>query len=74
MRGNRSRRALLDAVDSADVLVLAFPIYVDSLPYLVTRTLDLLAEHRQQRSPAAAPRLLCITNSGSPKSHTRGPR
>jgi NADPH-dependent FMN reductase len=65
-------RQLLAALDEADMLVLASPVYVDSLPYLVTRALERIAEHR---AAAAEPRecaMLAIVNCGFPEArHTR---
>ncbi len=47
MRTQDRTQELLQAVDRADLLVLAFPLYVDSLPYLVTRALERIAAHRR---------------------------
>jgi hypothetical protein len=62
------RRALLDTVDRADILALAFPLYVDTLPFIVTRALELIAEHRHQNGKPKQQRLLCIVNCGFPES------
>jgi hypothetical protein len=56
---------LLEAVDRTDLLVLATPLYIDSLPYPVIHALDAIARHR---GPSAAPcRLVAIVNSGFPE-------
>ncbi len=60
-------RSLLQAVDEADVLVIATPLYVDSLPYLLTRCLERIAEHRQGPTPRAEVRLLALVNCGFPE-------
>lgn len=46
-----------------DLVVLAFPLYIDAMPYLVTRALEHLAAQPRGHKPALA--LLC--NSGFPE-------
>ncbi len=58
---------LLRAVDAADVFVLAFPLYVDTLPYLVTAALEQIAAHRQATKPTSQPLFLAIANCGFPE-------
>lgn len=41
-------KELYSATDAADILILAFPLYVDSLPAATTRALELIAEHRRK--------------------------
>jgi hypothetical protein len=60
---------LLQAVDAADLFVLAFPLYVDALPYLATAALERIAAHRlTQPSPTPAA-FLAIANCGFPEAH-----
>lgn len=64
-------QAMLAASDRADILVLASPLYVDSLPYLATRALELIALHRNTRVKGKRQRLLAIVNCGFPEAqHT----
>jgi hypothetical protein len=65
----KRRRELLAATERADILVLATPLYVDALPYLVVRALELIAEHRQTRPAADRQRLVSILNCGFPEAH-----
>jgi multimeric flavodoxin WrbA len=58
-------RELLDAAGRAGLIVLAFPLYVDSLPYLATKALTILAAPRVAESTPR--RLLAIVNSGFPE-------
>jgi hypothetical protein len=63
---------LLAATDRADILVLAFPLYVDSLPYLVIRAMELIAKHRMDAHRQAGgklkeQRLVAIANCGFPE-------
>lgn len=69
LASEEGHRELLAATDSADILILAFPLYVDSLPSLVIRTLESLARHRWASSPARAQRLVSIVNCGFPEAH-----
>jgi hypothetical protein len=58
-------RALAAALAEADLFVLTTPVYIDSLPYLVTRTLeDLARSARPRRSPCA---FAAIVNCGFPE-------
>jgi hypothetical protein len=58
---------LLHAVEAADVFILAFPLYVDTLPYLVTAALEQIAAHRLAAGPASQPLFLVIANCGFPE-------
>ncbi len=72
LRTEARTQELLQAVDRADLFILTFPLYVDSLPYLVTEALERIAAHRQrQSSPSASPpaSFLAIANSGFPEPH-----
>jgi hypothetical protein len=58
---------ILEAVESPDLLVLAYPVYLDSLPYLTTKTLLSIARHRQS-SPNPRPMdLMAIATCGLPE-------
>jgi multimeric flavodoxin WrbA len=60
-------RQLLSSVDHAGLILLAFPLYVDALPYLVTKALALMAAHRQADREPSVQRLVGIVNSGFPE-------
>jgi hypothetical protein len=62
------RDTLLERVDRADTIVLAFPLYVDSPPATVVRALELIEGHRARRTAGHSQRLLVIVNSGFPES------
>ena len=62
-------RAMLEAVDGCDLLALSFPLYVDCLPAVATRTLELIAAHRaapDSALPGRRQRMLAIANCGFP--------
>jgi len=67
LRAADGTRALLSATDDADIIVLAFPLYVDSLPSPLVRALELLAEHRRGMESPPRQRLLAISNCGFPE-------
>ena len=60
---------LLTAVERADLIILAFPLYNDSLPDLVLYALQLIAKHLSKRTPMQQQRLLAIANNGFPEPH-----
>lgn len=60
--------ALISAVERADMVVLAFPLYIDTLPVLVTAALEALATHRRALgSRTRHVRLAVISNNGFPE-------
>lgn len=72
VRASRARRRaaehdLVAAIDAADLFVLSTPLYVDSLPYLVTRTLERIAAHRTEATDPPAGRFAAIVNCGFPE-------
>ncbi len=62
-RSEQATEALLEAVDGAELLVLASPLYVDSLPSGVIRALELIAGRKR---PAQA-RFAAVLNCGFPE-------
>jgi hypothetical protein len=67
LSSDRSREALLRLVDSSDLLVLAFPLYADSLPSRVVAALELIAKHKRAENVPGRQRLVAIVNSGFPE-------
>lgn len=64
--------ALFDAVDDAALFVFSTPLYVDGLPYLVTRCFEHMAVRRRQDPARPAVRFLAMVNCGFPEvEHTR---
>jgi NADPH-dependent FMN reductase len=60
---------LLSAVERAGLVLLAFPLYVDALPHLMTKALTVIAAHRRTTGETAPQRLIAIVNSGFPETH-----
>ncbi len=69
LRSPAKMQALLDAVDAADLVTLAFPLYVDSLPAPVIEALERIAAHRQGRDPAHRQLFTAIANCGFPEAY-----
>lgn len=62
IRDERKLDALLDAIDSADLCVLAFPLYIDSLPAPVLSLMRSIRERRAGLPPKGA--FAAIANCG----------
>jgi multimeric flavodoxin WrbA len=58
-------QVLLEAVDRHDLIVLAAPLYIDSLPGPVMRALELIAAHRAEKPGQAV--FSAIINCGFPE-------
>jgi len=64
VRTERGIEELLAAVDRADVIALAAPLYVDSLPAPTLRALELIAAHRRAQDHERATRFVSILVCG----------
>ena len=69
LRSDKSRRRLLEAISEADIIVIVTPLYIDSLPYVVIRAMELIAKDRETKNDLQEQRLLCIVNCGFPEAH-----
>ena len=65
----QGERALLAVVDRADLLLFAFPLYIDALPFLMTKALEVIADHRQDADHRRPQRLFAIANNGFPEAY-----
>ena len=66
-------KALMAAALSADLLIFAFPLYVDHLPAPVIQTLDRLAAGRKELRTAPRARLTALVQCGFPETHQNKP-
>ncbi len=55
---------LMEAIDSADLIVLSMPLYVDSLPAPVIEALYRVAQHRDGMTSRSKPRFISLVNCG----------
>lgn len=62
MRDAEKRQAMLDAIDRADLCILAFPLYIDSLPAPVLSLMRTIRERRAGLPPKGA--FAAIANCG----------
>ena len=60
-------KAMYAAIDRADLVVLAFPLYVDSLPAPVISALEKINQHRLENRARA--KFAAISNCGFPEAH-----
>jgi len=68
MLTEKDQAEMLQAIDRSDLLVLASPLYVDSLPAPVIAALETIAEHRRTKMRKEQ-KLVAITNSGFPEAY-----
>lgn len=67
LRTAERSQELLTQIDTSDLFVLAFPLYVDSLPYLTTKAIEVIAEHRRAQASQRKPRFVALANCGFPE-------
>ncbi|WP_129628618.1 NAD(P)H-dependent oxidoreductase [Candidatus Oscillochloris fontis] len=68
MSNAEQMQELLTTLDQTDLVVLSFPLYIDSLPGPVIATLEQIAAHRRGRA-GNQQRLAAIANCGFPEAH-----
>jgi hypothetical protein len=66
-------KELFSLVGQADLVVPAFPLYIDSLPALVTKALEVLSAGGGDRMGSGTRRLFPIVNNGFPESYQNAP-
>jgi len=69
MKSNEGQEHLLSSVDHSEILILTFPLYVDSLPSLVTKVLEMIWEHRRSLEKPKKHQFVAISNNGFPEAH-----
>jgi len=60
---------LCSAVDRSDLIILAFPLYIDALPYLVTKAFEVIARHKKTSLGKKPQNIFTIINNGFPEFH-----
>ena len=61
------QKKLLSKVEEADLIILAFPLYIDCLPAGVIKALELIADYRQSMSNPKKQGFVAIINCGFPE-------
>jgi len=69
LKSDTAKDEMLSSVSKSDLIILAFPLYVDCLPYSVISMLEQIAKNRQTNSDLKKQSLLCIVNCGFPEAH-----
>jgi len=67
LRKDKTGKDMLSAVNDADLIVLAFPLYVDCLPAATIKAMELIAEHRRSAKTSRKQRFTAISNCGFPE-------
>lgn len=73
IRTKSGQDELLAASDRADIVIVAFPLYIDCLPILVGEALQVISEHRKSASDPRPQRLAVISNNGFPEAYQNHP-
>ena len=63
LQSDKGRTTLLEAVEDTDLIILSFPLYVDSLPAPVIRAMELISERHSKKNT----RFAAISNCGFPE-------
>ena len=69
LRKEKTQIELCSAVDRSDLIILAFPLYIDALPFLATKALEVIAEHKKTLQFNKPQRIFTLVNSGFPEPH-----
>jgi len=67
LKSDTGKDELMSSVNKADLIILAFPLFVDCLPYPVIRMLEHIANNRQTDGNLKKQSFLCIVNCGFPE-------
>lgn len=67
LNSDKGQSAMLELVDQSDLIILAFPLYVDSLQSKMIEALELIAQNQKGKSSQTKKKLTAIVNSGFPE-------
>ena len=67
MKSEEEQKHLFSSIERSDILILTFPLYVDSLPSLVTKVLEMISEHRESIENPRKHQFVAISNNGFPE-------
>jgi NAD(P)H-dependent FMN reductase len=73
LRSEEAIGSMQAAVEAADILLVAFPLYVDELPAPLIRAAELIAAVRALTRPEKDQRLAVIVQCGFPEAHQNRP-
>jgi multimeric flavodoxin WrbA len=69
LRKEKAQVELCSAVERSDLIILAFPLYIDALPFLVTKALEVIARHRKNLHVNKHQKIFTVINNGFPEFH-----
>jgi len=69
LKSDDKKKKLIAATNKAEIVIMAFPLYIDSLPYLVIKMMESIVENRKEKKDLLEQRLISIVNNGFPESH-----
>ncbi|MCI5223980.1 MAG: hypothetical protein D3924_15240, partial [Candidatus Electrothrix sp. AR4] len=64
--GRKGQDDLCTAVTRSDTIIIAFPLYCDTLPFLLTKAFEVIALHKEGGEPK---KILAVVNNGFPESY-----
>jgi len=67
LKQEKGQIELCTAVDRSDLIILAFPLYIDALPYLVTKAFEIITRHQNILMDKKPKRIFTIVNNGFPE-------
>src|SRR4030067_3396095 len=73
LQQEKGKQDLVSSVDHPHLLLLAFPLYIDALPFLVTKALEVIAVHRRVTYKGLPQRLFVLSNNRFPEAHQHTP-
>lgn len=69
LRSEEGVRCLLSSFDEGSVIVVCFPLYIDSLPAGLTKAFEVVADHRRACPIDRKQRMMAVCQNGFPEQH-----
>lgn len=69
LKSGEGQEEMFSAIERADLLILACPLYVDGPPSAAVKAMELIARHRKASPEPKTQRLLAISNCGFPEAN-----
>ena len=69
LKSKENIEELIKAVNKHDLIIIAAPLYVDSIPASVIKALEIIYENRKNNVPDKKQSLISIVNCGFPESY-----
>lgn len=69
LKTETGQQKFFSLIDATDIIVLAFPLYVDSPPSGVMKVMEIIKERRRTLAGTAKQKLAVIINCGFPEAH-----